>query len=379
MRMYTNKTARLRDTARKVAKALRGEAESIDKMDEFPPAMLGKLWDSGFMTMAAPRELGGGGSSLNEMAIVIEELAKGCGCAALIVLLQAMSLSAIAMHGAGKKREQWVSRVIDERWVLSFALTEADPDQGKGPSYTTAKKNKSEYVIRGRKSFVSGARDADAIIVFAVTNPKAGVKKALTAFLIPAGATGMLPGVEKSRAGLRGAPAVDLELAGVKVKTDSILGKKGDGYAIAQRSILKSAPLAAALSCGLLDEALDLTIKRAREMGRDPAPLSEFRAVELSLAEMAASLDRARAMTWISAGAMDEGLEEGERLAREAKWTSTEDAVKAIDEASCVWGVSGSIKGSPLERLGRDARAARLILGPNHLQKIEVARKLLAG
>jgi alkylation response protein AidB-like acyl-CoA dehydrogenase len=377
--MFTKKVARLRDRAREAAKVLRREAGKIDEEDLFPPALLDLLWESGMMTLWAPRELGGESAGLPEMAVAVEELARGCGAAGLAVLLQVLGLAALVAGSKPEQTKERIARIVDRRLTCAFALSEPEPLPGEKAKMTTARKIKSEFHISGKKTFVSGGREADLAIVFAVTKPKAGLKSALTAFLVPAGTPGMLPGREMPRAGLRGLPAVELWFEGCRVKSDSLLGKTGQGYAIAQKAMITAAPLAAALACGLLMEAIDYTLAMVRERDPKASPLSEFQPLELTLADMAAAMDSSLALTWVAAGEVQDGIPDGERLAREAKWLATEAAANAIESAARLFGVEGSLKGSVLERLARDAHACQIVLGPNHIHRIEVARKLIAG
>jgi len=379
MRVYTKRMAELRESAVEAAGVLRGKAVRTDETGELHPAMLELLWERGFMTMRVPKDFGGCGWSLPECCLAVEELARGCGAAALMVLLQAMAASAVRKHVGDKQKKEWFDRMVNGRQVCAFALSEPAPGNEGRAEVTTAKKRKTEYLIQGRKTFVSGARDADMVIVFAITNRRAGLKKALSAFMVPAGTTGMLPGLELSRSGLRGVPAVELVFEGCRVGVKALLSRQGAGYAVAKDALIESAPLAAALCCGLLAEAFECTLALVKAARPSASPLSESQPLELSLADMSSLLDAGRALAWSAAGAVEEGLPEAERLARESKWTASEGAVEGIDSAVRLLGIEGSLRGSTLERLSRDARSAQLLLGPNHIHRIEVARKLLAG
>lgn len=379
MRNYTKRMAVLRDRARRVAEEFRRQADLIDREDMIPPELLGLLWDCGFLSLVAPRSLGGQGAGAVEAAIVVEELAAGSGAAGLLTLLQALAMTAIMESGESKKTEGLISRIIERREVCAFALSEPEPGPGEKPRVTAAKKVRSDYLISGRKTFVSGVRDADLVLVFAVSSPRQPLKRALSAFAVPAGATGLLPGRELSKAGLRGVPAAELVLSGVKAGAAGRIGKPGEGYGLARRAITRCLPLVAALSAGILRDGLGLMVDLARARAEAPAMFSEFRAYELALAEMAAGLDLSRSMFWSAAAAIDDGAPEAERLAREAKWLATEAALTGIDQAVRLAGVEGTIRGHRLERLARDARAAQTMLGPNHLHRLEAARKLLSG
>lgn len=376
MRMFTKKTARIRDKARKVAAAASEKAEKIDHDDYFPPELWDRLWESGYMTMGVPKEYGGGWN-LTESVVVVEELARGCGAAGLNVLLQVLAAAAISGFASEDQAKELFRKIVDERQVCAFALSEPEPAPDSSGTISTARKSKSGYVLSGRKTFVSGAREADLVIVIAATNAKARLKKALSAFVIPAGTTGMLPATELSRQGLRGVPAVDLVFEGCKVDSSALLGRAGQGYEVARRATIAALPLAAALSCGLLVESVNQVVELARSRDPQSSPLSEFQSIELVLADMAAGLDAAVAMTWAAAGAVDAGSKEAEKMARQAKWTATEAAIKGTDAAAGLFGIRGAVQGTLLERLGRDARANKLVLGPNHLHRIEVARKMI--
>lgn len=379
MRLYTKKIAGIKDRARAAAGAFRREAGRIDEEDAIPPGLLELLWESGFMSLRAPRVFGGGDMGLPECVVAVEELARGCGAAGLIVMLQALGMSALREFGSEKQGKEWWPRILEARSSCAFALSEPAGEPGAKSKVTFAKKIKSEYYLRGKKTFVSGARDADLVTVFAVSSPTAGLKSALSAFLVPAGTAGLLPGRELTKSGLRGVPAVELWLEGCRVPAGSRIGKPGQGYEIARRAMVMACPLASALACGLLAEAVDYALAQVRERAAAVGPLSEFQPLELTLAELSAGLDSALALTWAAAGTLEDKVSDGERLAREAKWTATEAAVHGLDSAARLFGIESSLKGSPLERLGRDARTCQLLLGPNHIHRIEVARKLIRG
>ena len=377
MRMFTKKMARVRDRARKVAAAFREAAGEIDREDRIPPELVDRLWSSGLMTLRVPKQFGGAEASLFEAALAVEELSRGCAAAGLLVLLETLGVAALREAATERQARDLFGKVVDQRAGLAFALSEPLSDEDPSSRVTTARKQGREHLIRGKKTFVSGAREADLVIVFAMTSPRARLKKGLSAFALPAGTAGMLPGPELSRSGLRGVPAVELVFEGARAGAAHRLGRAGQGYQIAQRALLTAAPLAAAMACGLLGEALEQALSFARKRGRTGSPLSEFQAVELALAEVSAGLDMSQAMTWAAAGALEENSAHAERLAREAKWMATEAAVNGIDAIGRLFGVEAALKGSSLDRLSRDARAAQVLLGPNHLHRIEVARKLL--
>jgi len=375
--MFTKKMARVRDRARRVAAAFREAAVEIDREDRIPPELIERLWNSGLMTLRVPKKFGGAEASLFEAALAVEELSRGCAAAGLLVLIETLGVAALREAATETQARNLFGRIVDQRAGLAFALSEPLSDEAPASRVTTAKKQRHEHLIRGKKTFVSGAREADLVIVFAMTSPKARLKTGLSAFVLPAGAPGMLPGRELSRSGLRGVPAVELVFEGARAGSAHRLGRAGQGYQIAQKALLTASPLAAAMSCGLLSEALEQALAFARKRGRTGSPLSEFQAVELALAEVSAGLDVSQAMTWAAAGALEENSAHAERLARESKWIASEAAACGIDEIGRLFGVEAALKGSPLERLSRDARAAQVLLGPNHLHRIEVARKLL--
>lgn len=379
MRVFTKRTADLRDRARDVAEEFREAAGRIDEEDAIPPELVERLWESGAMSLRVPRRFGGGEASLPEVVIVVEELARGCGAAGLMVMLQALALSALREFGTPRQLEEWLPRIVDGRWSLAFALSEPFPEPGEKSRVTFAKKLKAGYYLRGKKTYVSGAREADLVIVFAVTSPRAGLRRALSAFVIPAGTPGLLPGRILLKSGLRGVPAVELWLEGCEVKAQDRLGKIGQGYQIARRAMISAAPLAGAISSGLLAEAVAYLLHRTRKNRGTGDTLSEFQPLELAVAELSVQLDISLLLTWVAAGALEEGRQDAERLAREAKWLATEAAVNGLDSICRLFGMEAAPRGSLLERLSRDVHAAQFLLGPNHLHRIEVARKLLWG
>ena len=151
---------------------------------------------------------------------------------------------------------------------------------------------------------------------------------------------------------------MELHFEGCRVRPSSRLGKAGQGYAISRRAIVCAAPLAAALSCGLLAEALDYALSRVRSRDPGSGPLSEFQPVEIVLAEVMASLDTSQALAWAAAGAVDESAPAAERLARESKWICSEAAVQGIDSVTGLLGPEASVKVSLCADPGKGSPAS---------------------
>jgi alkylation response protein AidB-like acyl-CoA dehydrogenase len=257
--------------------------------------------------------------------------------------------------------------------VPAFALTEPDAGSDAAALSTRAELRDDHWVLTGTKRFISNAPAAGLYVVFARTGPESGVKN-LSAFVVP-----------KDTPGLTGTPMHtlaphvigELRFEGCRVPADHRLGAAGDGWRIAMGTLDVFRASVGAQAVGLGQAALDLALAHARRRIQFGQPIVQFQAIQAKLADMATELRAARLLVYSAARLKDAGADRVTLESAMAKLFATEVAHRVVDQAVQIHGGAGVLRGSPIERLYREARAPRIYEGTSEIQRLIIARQLL--
>jgi len=332
---------------------------------------------AGFLKYTVPLEFGGarGAVQVRDLCILREELARGDALADTIFAVQALGSFPIILAGSPSQKRAYLPKVARGATIAAFAITE--PEAGSDPAsmQTRARRQDRHFSITGTKCFISNAGIADFYVVFASTDPEKKAK-GISAFLLEAGAPGLR--VQEKTDLLSPHPIGVLEFAGCMAGEAALIGTEGAGLQIAFATLDKLRSTVGAAALGLarraLEEALQYS-KRRRQFGR---PIAEFQGIEFKLAEMATELEAARLLVYQAAWAHDQADSRAGMHSSMAKFYATEAAQRIVDQALQIHGGSGLIAGSIMERLYRDVRALRIYEGTTEIQKVIIARELLA-
>jgi acyl-CoA dehydrogenase len=335
--------------------------------------LLAALAEHGVLPQIFPRELGGRAvkTSAGLLCLLREGLAGGSTDAETAFALQGLGSYPILQSGPEELRQRWIPEVAGGRAVAAFALTE--PDAGSDPASLelTAEKVDGGYRLTGEKKWISNAPEADVYSVFARTTPGAGAR-GITAFAL----AGDEPGVGGRPLDLLEPHAIGtVELDGVFVADDSILGEVDGGFAVAMRTLDLFRPSVGAFAVGMAQAALDAAVAHAGERRSFGKELRELQGVSHQLAEAAMRTKAARLLVYDAAAAYDAG-ERVTKAAAMAKLYATETAQFVIDTALQIHGAQGLERGHLLEHLYRAVRATRIYEGTSEIQREIIAREL---
>ncbi len=294
----------------------------------------------------------------------------------LAFTMQGLGSYATTAFGDAAQREQWVTPVVRGESVAAFALTEPEAGSDLSGIATTARREGESYVLDGHKIFISNAGVADVYTVFAATAP-AGSKRRVSAFVVPAGAKGVSA---RSQKVLGGHPIGEVRFEGVRVPVAQRLGDEGDGMAAALGTLHRFRTTVGAAAIGFAQRALDESIRHVRARRQFGAPLADQQAVQMAIADMACDVEGARLLVYRAAALHDAGAgREAEAAAGSmAKLVATEAAFRVVDRAVQLHGGRGVLAGHPVARLYEDVRALRIYEGASDIQRILIARHLLA-
>ena len=350
-------------------------AAAIDAGGTFPRELVREAGRLGLMGMTIPGDRGGAGRDYVSYALAVEAVAFASATLAVILTVNnSLVAEPLLEFGSAAQQDRWLARLASGDAIGAFALSEEQAGSDAANQKTQARRDGDGYVLTGRKVWVANAEVADVAIVFANVEP-AERKRNISAFLVPMSA----PGVRKMPSdslGVRGLGCMDLELEGVRLDAGARLGEAGRGFRVAMRALDGGRVAIAAQALGVGQAALDEALAYARERVVFGQPLGDFQAIQFQLADLAADLEAARVLTWRAA----DGRDRQPRVSVEAamaKLQASEAAHRAADRAMQILASAGYRRGSTIERLFRDVRAAEIYQGTSEVQRMIIAEAIL--
>jgi alkylation response protein AidB-like acyl-CoA dehydrogenase len=369
-----------------VRKAARDFAESEirphvmrwDEAQEFPRDVVRKLGDLGFLGILFPEEYGGSGMSYMDYAVIIEEIARVDPSVALALAAHnSLGSNHIFQFGTEAQKRRVIPRLASGEWLAAWGLTEAEAGSDSSGTRTTAVRAGGEWVLNGSKNFITNASVARMAVLMAVTERERG-RHGISAFLVDLTTPGIRVGKKENKLGMRASDTCTLVMEDCRVPEDALLGAEGNGW-VDSMTILDGGRISiAALSVGLARGAYEASLAYARERRQFGRPIADFQAIQFYLAEMATDIDAARLLTERAAAAKDRG-EVVTRLSAQAKLFSSEIAVRVTERAVQIHGGYGFTKDFPVEKFYRDVKLCTIGEGTSEIQKIVIAKSLLAG
>jgi alkylation response protein AidB-like acyl-CoA dehydrogenase len=353
-------------------------AAKIDAVGEFPWDLVEAFGKQGFLSILLPESYGGTDGNLTSFCIVIEEIAKVCGSSSLIILAQGMGTLPILLGGNPSQKDLYFTEISEKHSLTAFALNEMEGESEGFPIHTRAEKHGKDYLINGRKCFITHGSLAKFYSVFAVTQAGHG-GEAISAFMVEDGTPGLLFGEREEKIGMRGAVTTDLIFENCRVPHENILGKEGEGGKLAIDTLNRSNPAIGALAVGIAQGALDFAVHYANERIQFGKPISSFQAIQFMIADMATQVEAARALVFKAASQMDAKLKDTEKLATISKVFASEVAMKVTTDAVQILGGYGYMKDYPVERMMRDAKVTQIYEGVNQIHRWTVTQHLLGG
>lgn len=349
---------------------------AMDEAGKLEPALLRQLFEMGLLGIEIPEELGGQGGTFTQALIAIEELAKVDPAVAVVVDVQnTLVNTAIRRWGTAEQQRRWLPRLAADT-VGAYALSEAGAGSDAFALAARAARDGAEYVLTGRKLWITNAAEAGLFLVFANANPEAG-HRGITCFVVERGARGLEVGRKEDKLGIRASSTCELILDGVRVPEQDVLGEPGKGYRIAIETLNEGRIGIGAQMTGLAAAALAHAIGYAKQRKQFGQAIAEFQAVRMELARMATDLEAARLLVYNAARRREAGLSFIKEAAM-AKYRASEIAETVASRAIEIFGGVGFTRDYPVEKLYRDAKIGRIYEGTTNMQLLTIARQVLA-
>ena len=351
-------------------------AAEIDEKQIHPADVFKKLAEGGWMGIPIPTQYGGAGSDYLTNTICVEELSRSCSSTGFTLSIH-VGIACMLVHlfGNEDQKKKYLVPLAQGKHLGALVLTEPGAGTDVMAATTTASKDGDYYVLNGTKTFISNGPLADTYLTFCWTDKAAG-RKGMSAFIIPKGTPGLKPGEHFNKMGLRSSQTSEVVFKDCRVHKDNLLGKEGNGLIMAMLGFDHGRVGIAAQCLGILQAALDESIKYSKERVQMGSPIARHQAISWMIADMATDLSAARFLTYHAAWLKDQN-QPFSKEASMAKLFGSEKAMHHTIKAVQIHGGYGYIKGAKVERLMRDAKITEIYEGTSEAQRMVISGNVL--
>ncbi|HEY4464202.1 MAG TPA: acyl-CoA dehydrogenase family protein [Streptosporangiaceae bacterium] len=373
----------LRQSVRDLAEAkIAPAAADVDADSRFPQEALDALTGAGLHAVHIPESYGGEGADALATVIVIEEVARACASSSLIPAVNKLGTVPLLLSASEDLKQRYLRPVARGEAMFSYALSEAGAGSDAAAMKTRAVRDGDDWVLNGTKMWITNAGVSEYYTVMAVTDPEAGAR-GISAFVVEKSDPGLSFGAPEKKLGIKGSPTRTVILEDARIPADRIVGAEGTGFKTALATLDHTRITIAAQALGIAQGALDYATGYVKERQQFGQPIGGFQGVQFMLADMAMKLEGARQLTY-HAAALSERAMNGEKVpsltfaSSAAKCLASDTAMAVTTDAVQLLGGYGYVRDYPVERMMRDAKITQIYEGTNQIQRVVMARQLLA-
>jgi alkylation response protein AidB-like acyl-CoA dehydrogenase len=353
-------------------------ASEVDENGAFPQQAYDALTAADFAAPHIAEEYGGAGADALATCIVIEEVARACAASSLIPGVNKLGTMPIILAGSEDLKKKYLSPVAAGTGMFSYCLSEPEAGSDAAAMRTRAVRDGDGWVLNGVKRWITNAGVSEYYTVFAVTDLE---KKAagISAFVVEKSDAGVSFGAPEKKLGIKGSPTREIYFDNVRIPADRMIGAEGTGFQTAMRTLDHTRVTIAAQAVGIAQGALDYALSYAKERKQFGKPIADFQGLQFMLADMGMKVEAARQLTYAAAGRSERGDNDLTFFGAAAKCFASDTAMQVTTDAVQVLGGYGYTHDYPVERMMRDAKITQIYEGTNQVQRIVMARQLLAG
>lgn len=353
---------------------IRPVSKEYDLKGETPLEVYQEAAELGYTSLCIPEEFGGPGLDALANLLVAEEFARADAGFSVAVQASTLAMKPILLAGT-KEQKQYAAEVLLNGGMGSFCLTEPDAGSDAGAIRTKALKKDGEYLITGRKCFITNAPHADFFVIFAKTEPDVGTR-GISAFLVERDREGLSIGKHEDKMGIRLSTTADVILEEVHVPADHLLGEEGKGFKLAMQTLNRTRLECAAMAVGLSQRAIDLSVEYAKTRVTFGKPIAKLQAIQFMLADMEIRNQAARSLVYQCASMIDSGAVDG-KMNAVAKAFASEAAMQNALDAVQIFSGYGYSREYEVEKLMRDAKIFMIFEGTNQIQRTVIAGHMI--
>lgn len=364
------------DSARKFTqKEILPVAAKYDESSEFPKEILKKASSLGLLNLAIDTEYGGAGLGIFDCTLILEEVSAGCAGFATSMVANDLALIPISIGGTEEQKQKFLRPICESGTFASFCLTEPGAGSDAGGISTTATKVGNKYLINGAKQWITNGGYADQYTVFA-TIDKEKKHKGICCFVVPADSKGITKGHHENKMGQRCSNTVALNFDNVEIPAENLIGKEGEGFSIAMKTLDFTRPITAIIAVGIARAAFEYARDYAKQRKQFSTPIANFQGIQFMLADMITNISAARLLTWQSAHKLD-AKQKASLESSMAKRFSADMAMQVTTDAVQIFGGYGYTKDYPVEKLMRDCKLMQIYEGTSQIQRLVIAKEIL--
>lgn len=352
-------------------------AKEVDEEEKFPLETVKKMAKCGLMGINVPKEFGGAGGDMKMYITAVEELSKVCATTGVVLSAHtSLCITPILENGTQDQKDRYVPKLASGEWIGAFGLTE--PNAGTDASYqqTTAQKVEGGYVLNGTKIFITNAGYANVYVVFAMTDKSLGTK-GISAFIIEDTFEGFKVGKKEAKMGIRGSSTCELIFTNCFVPEANLLGKVGEGFKIAMKTLDGGRIGIAAQALGIAEGALEATVAYVKERKQFNRPIAAFQNTQFVLADLKAKVEAAKLLVYQAADKKQNKAKDLSVAAAMAKLFAAEVAMEVTTKCVQLHGGYGYTRDYPVERMMRDAKITEIYEGTSEVQRMVISGALL--
>lgn len=360
-----------------VLKEVKPLAKEIDEMERFPKETIEKLAKMGMLGIVIPKEYGGVGGTYSMYIDAVRKLSSACATTG-VVLSAHVSLCAapIMEFGNEEQKQKYLPKLATGEYLGAFGLTEPNAGTDASGQQTTAKDMGDYYLLNGNKIFITNAGYADLYIIFAMTDKSLGTK-GISAFIVEANSEGFSIGKKEEKMGIRGSSTCELIFKDVKVPKENLLGKVGEGFKIAMKTLDGGRIGIAAQAQGISEGALEETIQYVKARKQFNKPISAFQNTQFTLADMKVRTEASYLLICEAVKAKENKAKDLSVRASMAKLFAAETASFVTNRAVQLFGGYGYTREYPVERMMRDAKITEIYEGTSEVQRMVISSAIL--
>jgi len=352
-------------------------ASEYDESGEFPLETIRKMGAMGFMGIEIPEEHGGAGLDTLSYVLALEEICKADAAHGTVMSVNnSLFCYGILRYGSDHLKEEFLNPVASGEKIGAYSLTEPMSGSDAATMRSRAVRDGDEYILNGRKSWVSSAPKADFILVFMMTDPDQG-HRGITAFLTRTDAPGFELGKSEPKLGIRASATSEILYQDYRCPVEDRLGEEGEGFKIAM-SVLDAGRIGiASQALGIAEAAYEASLQYAREREAFGQPIGNFQGISFQLADMKTRIEASRLLIYSAALAKERSKVDGSRYTLEAsmaKLFASEAAMFCAHAAVQIHGGMGYSKELPIERYFRDAKITEIYEGTSEIQRLVISR-----
>ena len=364
----------IRDFAENEVKPL---AQLTDEEERFPIETVEKMAKLGLFGIVIPTQYGGAGATYREYIYAVEEISKYCGTTGVILSAHtSLCADPILEFGTEEQKQKYLPDLASGRKLGAFGLTEPNAGTDASNQQTIAIEKEDHYLLNGSKIFITNAGEAETYVVITVTG-KGPKGPEMTAFIVEKAFEGFSFGKHEKKMGIRGSATRELIFENVKVPKENMLGKRGEGFKIAMKTLDGGRIGIAAQALGIAEGALNETVAYVKQRKQFGRPISAFQNTQFHLADMATKVAAARALVYIAADTKQNKLPNLSVAAAQAKLFASETAMEVTTRAVQLHGGYGYTREYPVERMMRDAKITEIYEGTSEVQRMVISGALL--